>query len=84
MATLPANLVGEDLIKNGDFRRWNGSTPSGWKSIIGASNGNAKIESTFAKVPKGVKLTGNRKTTHWRVLQQEIDVEPNSCWSTLQ
>ena len=80
MATLPANLVGEDLIKNGDFRRWNGSTPSGWKSIIGASNGNAKIESTFAKVPKGVKLTGNRKTTHWRVLQQEIDVEPNSAF----
>ncbi len=78
--TLPPRLVGEDLIKNGDFSAWKESTPAGWTSIIGASNGYAKIESSFAKIPKGVKLTGNRKTTHWRVLQQEFDVRPDFAY----
>ena len=72
----------ESIVTNGDFQKWTGGAPDGWKVEIGAKNGAEEPKSTVKPI-KGpaLMLRGDASTMAWHAVSQEIPVQPGGNYS---
>ena len=78
-AALPA--AAQELLVNGDFADWTDGTPSGWQVGIGAQQG---ADAPGSQISQGdgptLQLTGDAQTRVWRVVQQQVALQPGACY----
>ncbi|MFH0944826.1 MAG: S41 family peptidase [Planctomycetota bacterium] len=64
-------LAADNLLKNADFRSFDGS-PAGWTVEIGARNGEGASSEISPLEGGGVSFEGSARTEVWRMLSQEF------------
>jgi hypothetical protein len=68
------------LLQNGDFARWEGGAPVGWRVDVGAQQG-AGPEAVCAPAgPEGLSLSGDRTTRVWKSVSQQFAVAPDRAY----
>ncbi len=80
----PSKPLIQPLIQNGDFKLWEGGTPTSWTTEIGARNGYASPTNptnTFSPLEGGgVASTGHAKVIDWRILMQRFAAKPGESF----
>jgi hypothetical protein len=81
MMTCSRGIGAEPLIRNGDFQKWAGDVPDGWKAEIGASNGAETPKSEVKQIPgPSLMLRGAANTMAWQTVTQHFGAKPGGSY----